>query len=399
MAREISLPDLAEKYKDYTSLEEIAYFSSQDLNIDLVGCVTEVLNADTADYISKFLLQHLDHYTNFCRDTGADMSSMTVLLNRVYEEYGGYISLDVAAIYRTLLAQEKENLLDGIISYGRISGHFYMLSKVNIPDTNLYALYSVDDAPRDMTADCIQAFLDDNVNNGCSTAGPWTEILPELRTLADDIGLADASRWDVYWFALNNEKCVSVWFSKDSYNGDEIQMKLEQRMPGGFMGPDCELICDEHYATRGLSFDDIHGTLMDICDEWHIEVSAEHLAILTDSMMVNFGLTREPLEITLRNAQAQTSPNLESYKEQCLAEALEENDLPSISMDLGREVVRQMGNGILSEPIESQFRACALQDHPEWENESAFDMASVLFHDYCKRLDMHESQKEWEQDR
>lgn len=80
----------------------------------------------------------------------------------------------------------------------------------------------------------------------------------------------------------------------------------------------------------------------------------------------------------------------EAIREMCLIEALEENDLSHVSIEMGREVISQMGNGMLTEPLASEFRDCALLDHPEWAGYSEFDVGSVLFHDYCERLNMHE---------
>ena len=103
-------------------------------------------------------------------------------------------------------------------------------------------------------------------------------------------------------------------------------------------------------------------------------------------------LTKPPLNQLIQNAREsadQLPGSHEEMKEHCLKEALEENSLIQIPLDLGREVVRQMGNGMLTEQTAGQFRGYALQDHPEWAGMLTYDMASVLYHDYCRRLDMN----------
>ena len=105
-------------------------------------------------------------------------------------------------------------------------------------------------------------------------------------------------------------------------------------------------------------------------------------------------LIRKPLDQVLQEAKQisreQAEHVLETIKGICLTEALEENGLPSVSEAMAKEVVSQMGNGMLTDPIASEFRACALKDHPEWHGYTDFEMGTILFHDYCKRLDMYE---------
>lgn len=68
-----------------------------------------------------------------------------------------------------------------------------------------------------------------------------------------------------FWFALDDEKCISVWFAPDQDDGDQFQMKLEERAEDGSMGAHCELISDESYGTRDLSFGAVCKTLWEVC--------------------------------------------------------------------------------------------------------------------------------------
>lgn len=86
------------------------------------------------------------------------------------------------------------------------------------------------------------------------------------------------------------------------------------------------------------------------------------------------------------NLRKETKHELQN---QCLAEALEENDLTNVTMEMAREVVHQMGNGMLFEPLASEFRACALKDHPEWESFTEFELGTILYSDYIERLGLY----------
>lgn len=98
------LQTLAEDYGAFSSLEEVAYFSSQDLNIDLVGCVKEALaNVDPSqvNYVAKFVLQHLNHYVEFCEAAGSkeDLAAMDQLLRDIRTSHGSSLEASVLLHY------------------------------------------------------------------------------------------------------------------------------------------------------------------------------------------------------------------------------------------------------------------------------------------------------------
>lgn len=182
------LKSLHDQYRDYESLEEVAYFSSQDLNIDLVGCVREVLTPETADYISKFILQHLDHYMSYCMDSvdGPAVKAMEQLISTLYNEYGTAMSPEVSAVYKELAAADLSLLAhceDGLIHYGCGEDFFYCIQR---HDT-FFSLYAVDDKPADLSRQAVVDFMLENQNNGFSVAGSWAQIADEFQKFSQDM--------------------------------------------------------------------------------------------------------------------------------------------------------------------------------------------------------------------
>lgn len=106
----LSLKNLAEKYEAYSSLEEVAYFSSQDLNIDLVGCVRETLRqgdgpGNPIGYTAKFVLQHLNHYMEFCTQTNNEQAiyEMERLVCEIRNRYQSFLEPDTLKEYSDLV--------------------------------------------------------------------------------------------------------------------------------------------------------------------------------------------------------------------------------------------------------------------------------------------------------
>lgn len=71
----------------------------------------------------------------------------------------------------------------------------------------------------------------------------------------------------VKWFRLSEDKCISVWYSPDRYDGDQFQMHLEEIGEDGIMGPGCEVLSSDSYATADISFKALFETLSEICDD------------------------------------------------------------------------------------------------------------------------------------
>lgn len=71
----------------------------------------------------------------------------------------------------------------------------------------------------------------------------------------------------VKWFRLSEDKCISVWYSPDRYDGDQFQMHLEEIGEYGVMGPGCEILSSDSYATADISFKALCETLSEICED------------------------------------------------------------------------------------------------------------------------------------
>ncbi len=71
----------------------------------------------------------------------------------------------------------------------------------------------------------------------------------------------------IKWFKLSEANCVSVRYAPDEHDGDQFQLYLEEVGEDGYMGPRCELVSDEAYATADLSFKALCATLEEICED------------------------------------------------------------------------------------------------------------------------------------
>ncbi|MBQ8248102.1 MAG: hypothetical protein IJZ42_13320 [Lachnospiraceae bacterium] len=105
----------------------------------------------------------------------------------------------------------------------------------------------------------------------------------------------------VKWFALSEDKCISVWYAPDEHDGDQFQMHLEEKGEDGYMGPACEIISSDSYATNDISYSSLCETLREICDDADVYDTdlpwgnTDNIAaILADQIFDAFGLdTRE----------------------------------------------------------------------------------------------------------
>lgn len=111
-----------------------------------------------------------------------------------------------------------------------------------------------------------------------------------------------------FWFPLDEEKCISVWFSPDSMFGDHLSMKLEARGEDGSMGPHCEVLIDERYDSDSLSREDICRCLQEVYADADLGSIAQHASHeLTNKIMSVFGLNKCSLEEQISNASEKTN--------------------------------------------------------------------------------------------
>lgn len=126
----------------------------------------------------------------------------------------------------------------------------------------------------------------------------------------------DPKQENCFWFALSEDKCISVWYFPDSDYGDQLLMKLEQRAEDGSMGPQCELIYDESYATGKLTQKAICRCLEEIYEDADLsDIAKAGSKELTEHVMAVFGLKKKSLEDQIRNAESavpKTDASLES---------------------------------------------------------------------------------------
>lgn len=69
------------------------------------------------------------------------------------------------------------------IFYGVIANSecFVLIQKYS----DVVSLWCVDELPRSMDEQCIQAFLDSHTNDGWSVSGTWEQIAKELKDMID----------------------------------------------------------------------------------------------------------------------------------------------------------------------------------------------------------------------
>lgn len=146
-------------------------------------------------------------------------------------------------------------------------------------------------------------------------------FLSSVRDEIRDAHRIDPTQGNVLWFPLNEDMCISVWYSPDEEYGDELRMKLERRAEDGSMGAHCELLCDESFYTGKLTRDAIIETLEDVRDTadhiLNLESEAEQndsgdnapaildetIQSVTDQIMSAFGLKQPALDDKLLDAR------------------------------------------------------------------------------------------------
>ena len=134
----------------------------------------------------------------------------------------------------------------------------------------------------------------------------------------------------VKWFRLSEDTCISVWYAPDKHDGDQFQMHLEKIGEDGIMGPGCEILSDESYATDSISYSSLCKTLIEICNDANIsnddvdDLTAQ-ISGIADEIFCSFGMKKGALSKTF-----EVVPDV--------ANTVNENGL-SVSTPLGNIVV------------------------------------------------------------
>lgn len=132
-----------------------------------------------------------------------------------------------------------------------------------------------------------------------------------MASVQDEIGQLyrfDPKQENCFWFPLNEDKCISVWYAPDKYDGDQLLMHLEERAEDGSMGPHCEILSDESYATANLSQRAIRRTLREIYDDADLEDIAKSASQeLSEKVMSVFGLKKMDLENQIASAASRSA--------------------------------------------------------------------------------------------
>lgn len=142
-------------------------------------------------------------------------------------------------------------------------------------------------------------------------------------SVQDEIGKLyrfDPKQEHCCWFSLSEDKCISVWAYPDGRHADQFLMKLENRAEDGSMGPHCEVLIDESYATGSLSQKDICRCLQEVYEDAGLGSIANTASLeLTKKVMSVFGLNKRSLEDRISSAaekangwQSSNDPNLKS---------------------------------------------------------------------------------------
>ena len=127
-------------------------------------------------------------------------------------------------------------------------------------------------------------------------SNPWNQVFTDLKITEE-----------CFWIPLNDDKCISIWYSPDKQYGDELAMKLEQRASDGSMGPHCEIIFDERYTTSDLSQDSIHKTLLEIYQDAGLPVADADLNSITEKISCVFGLKKPSLNEQIQSASTRAN--------------------------------------------------------------------------------------------
>lgn len=100
------------------------------------------------------------------------------------------------------------------------------------------------------------------------------------------------------WFEISEDKCISVWYAPDKYDGDQFQMHLEEKCPDGSMNANCEVLSDESYATNDISFKSLCDTLEEVFDDAGVYdedllTDKKRIEAVAKNIMVSFGMAIE----------------------------------------------------------------------------------------------------------
>ena len=126
-------------------------------------------------------------------------------------------------------------------------------------------------------------------------------------------------------------------------------------------------------------------------DNFGFSIDSNEMKLFSNDMKKFLDAQEKPaLSDMLQDIKERKNAKQEDYKDHCLREALEENDLVSVPMEVARDVVSEMGTGLLTDKLAIEFTNYVLKDRPEWSSYDPFELGEILFKDYCHRLDMHE---------
>ncbi len=160
-------------------------------------------------------------------------------------------------------------------------------------------------------AEAIQEMLSELADgvNWCEqyTIGEQLTSAAQTVNTEEDVSAMLRTNGNCVWFPLSEDKCISVWYAPDKYDGDQLQMKLEQRAEDGSMGAFCEIIIDESYATANLSFESIKATLHEVFADAGLENTPDFdRNKLTETVMSAFGLKKRALSDQILSANTRT---------------------------------------------------------------------------------------------
>lgn len=113
----------------------------------------------------------------------------------------------------------------------------------------------------------------------------------------------DPKQENCCWFSLSEDKCISVWAYPDGKHPDQLLMKLEQRGEDGSMGPHCEVLIDESYATGSLSQKDIRRCLREVYKDAGLGAIAQSASLeLSNKVLSVFRLNKRSLSEQIQSA-------------------------------------------------------------------------------------------------
>jgi len=159
----------------------------------------------------------------------------------------------------------------------------------------------------------------------------------------------------VKWFSLSEDKCISVWYSPDKYDGDQFQMHVEEKGEDGTMGPGCEIISSDSYATADISFKALCETLSEICDDADVLVDDESahpnlVAKIAENIFNEFGMENDTKEMLEKEkpslAEEKVKKIIQLYIDELEEQEVMHVDIAWILLDVfGRKDLERLGFG------------------------------------------------------